>query len=231
MLELTLKSVSIIIVSGGNNPRILNQDFLSRNLGVVPSDYKTKDVIVTQPLSLVRYENGLAIQMEENKLSFAVSRPAELQWQEILPQIANRLLEVLPHVAYKAVGLNFALSSEAITGEAAEAELIDTLLAKGDWFDFSGGLTGSIVEFQFRNSRPQLNVKVAVEETITESGKSLSGPFMLANFHQEFTPEDTEERRAFINGLSSYEQQFREFGHLLPLFSNKTEQPHDHSNV
>ena len=125
--------------------------------------------------------------MEENKLSFAVSRPAELQWQEILPQIANRLLEVLPHVAYKAVGLNFALSSEAITGEAAEAELIDTLLAKGDWFDFSGGLTGSIVEFQFRNSRPELNVKVAVKKQLRSLGKALVGhlclPISIRNLH------------------------------------------------
>ncbi|WON75231.1 hypothetical protein [Nitrosospira sp. Is2] len=220
MADLKLDNVSVIVVSEGNNPRIINPDFLRRT-EVIPSDFGVSETIVTPPLSLVRYDNGLAIQMEEHKLSFVAIRPNEIEWLTLLPTVTNRLLEVLPHVGYKAVGLNFKLSSEAVSVEKAEAELIESLLAKGEWFNFDRGLTGAVVEFHFHNSQPQLNVKVAVKEETRDSGESFSEVFLTANFHQDFSTDEVEMRSAFISDLGRYERELQQFGRLLPLFSGK----------
>lgn len=217
MTDLTLENATVVVLSDGNNPMILNPDFLERN-GIVQSDWNAAEVIVTPPLSFVRYEKGLTVQMEENKISFVAHQPAGFAWEEVLPKVAIRFLEVLPHVSYKAVGLNFQLHSEVIIGQPAEDKLIKHLLATGEWLNFSGGLTGSVVEFQFRKSFPYLNVKVGVKETISEIGKQLGGPSMVANFHHDFAPQDVAARSAFMRKVAEYEKQLHQFARLLPVF-------------
>jgi len=224
MSDLKLDIVSIVVLSDGNNPRLLNQDFLRGNK-VVPDDYVMNEVIVTPPLSQVIYKNGLRIQMDEHKLTFVVGRPSEISWQKVLPEIVNRFLEVLCHVAYKSVGLNFTLLSGAITGIPAETELINNLLVKGKWFDFNDGVTGALVELQFRNNLPHLSIKMAIKETASGSGsKFIGGPFLIANYHHDFAAGDTKKRRDFINDIEKYEQQIHQFSKLLPVFNIERKQ-------
>lgn len=215
MNKLKLETVTAVIVSDGNNPRILNQDFLERN-DIVPAGWKEKQVIVTPPFSLVEYE-GLSVQMEENKLSITAKNIPSFAWDQLLPKVAIRMLEVLPHVSYKAVGLNFSLYAETTIGQDAENKLIEQLLAKGDWLYVHGGITGAVVELQYRKSFPHLNVKVGVRETITDKGRQLGGYTVMANFHHDFEPKDVNERTAFISKVAEYEKEIHQLINSLPI--------------
>ncbi|MDO8438278.1 MAG: hypothetical protein Q7S69_09025 [Nitrosomonadaceae bacterium] len=216
MDKLKLETVTAVIVSDGNNPRILNQDFLERN-DIVPAGWKEKQVIVTPPFSLVEYE-GFSVQMEENKLSITAKNVSSFAWDQLLPKVAIRLLEVLPHVSYKAVGLNFSLYAETIIGRDAENKLIEQLLTKGDWLNVHGGITGALVELQFRKSFPHLNVKVGVRETISDKGRQLGGYTVMANFHHDFESKNVNERIAFISKVAEYEKEIHQLINSLPMF-------------
>lgn len=220
MNNLKLVNSFIVILSNGNNPRILNQDFLERN-DIIPAGWKNKKVIVTPPFSQVEYE-GFAVQMEENKVLISAQNVPLFSWEEVLPKVAIRFLKVLPHVAYTSVGLNFNLYDESITGQEAEGKLIDDMLTKGDWHNINGGLTGTLVDLQFRKSMPHFSIKVGVRETISKKEgqieKKLEGFLVTINCHHDFEPKDVDERITFISKMSEYEKQMYEFVSSLPMF-------------
>ena len=111
---------SVVVLSDSNNPRLLNPDFLETN-GIVPKDWsqdsENTKVIVTPPFSLIEYANGIRVQMEENNVQFVATKPAEIDWDTALPALASSFLDVLRHVQYRAVGLNYVISCDEPEGE------------------------------------------------------------------------------------------------------------------
>lgn len=61
----------------------------------------------TFPLSQILYENGVQFVVEINKLQIKVNNPDLFSWEKELPAMASKYLEVLPHVTYRGVGINF----------------------------------------------------------------------------------------------------------------------------
>ena len=76
-MELT--QVAIVVVSQGNNPRILNPDFLAHN-GIVPGGWKPTNVIVLPPMAAVSYENGVQVTLEGEKVLLQVNIPDQFDW-------------------------------------------------------------------------------------------------------------------------------------------------------
>ena len=89
MTSLVLTKVSVVVRSQGNNPRILNPDFLTSN-GIVPSGWKPVDVTVLQPLAWVRYTNGVQINLETENVQFTANAPSECDWAEDLPRMPGK---------------------------------------------------------------------------------------------------------------------------------------------
>ena len=217
-MRVFLENVAVVILSDGNNPRILNPDFLDRN-AIVPPNWKADNVLVTPPFAQVFYPEGVQIFIDENKLQFTCSKPSTFDWAEGLPKIANAYTSVLPHVSYRSVGLNFTFKSEELMGEDAERKLINEFLKDGPWLKLGEGITGTVIEFQYRSSQPQMNIKIGVLEVVNkETGiKKLEGTFFNVNFHNPLQPEQIEERMDFIKSLRSRHDQFLEFQKTLPL--------------
>ena len=218
MLNAILDNVGIVILSDGNNPRILNPDFLNRN-EIVPQSWKAENVLVTPPFAQVSYPEGVQIFIDENKLQFTCSKPSIFDWAEELPKIANSYLRVLPHVSYRSVGLNFTFKSEDQTGENAEKRLIKKMLKDGSWLKSGEGITGTVIELQYRSSQPQMSVKIGVfEEPNKETGgMKLGGLIFNVNFHNALQPEQDQERTDFINSIRSRHNEFLKFQKILPL--------------
>jgi len=216
MLDLELLKTDIVVLSDSNNPRLLNHDFLERN-AIIPRGWKLSNVVVTPPFALVQYENGISIQVEENKLHFSCSKPSEFNWASELPKIASTYLDVLPHVAYKAVGLNFQLASKQPKGQDAEDQLIAKLMKKGPWLEHANGVTGVVIEYQFRKNQPWLNLRIGVHEAPSPQGNKLEGYVFSANSHYEFTPTDVTQRREYMTSLSEKYSEILQLINLLPL--------------
>lgn len=216
MLELELLKTDIVILSKSNNPRLLNHDFLERN-AIIPKDWNTSNVLVTPPLALIQYENGVSIQVEEQKLQFSCVKPNEFDWISELPNIAINYLDVLLHVSYKNVGINFTLISKQPTGRDAEDQLIEKLINSGPWLQYCEGITGVVIEYQFRKTQPWFNLRVGVRETLSSEGSKLEGFIFTANIHKDFTSNDITSRREYLINVEEQYNQLLKLINLLPL--------------
>lgn len=218
MLNVSLQNVAVVVLSDGNNPRLLNPDFLERN-GIVSTGLKIENVLVTPPFSQVTYANGLQILVEENKLQFVSSLPDLLDWKAGLPKVSTRYLEVLPHVYYRAVGLNLNYKCEDLPGVDAESRLIKEMLAEGPWLKFGGGVTGTTIDLRYRSSQPHMNIKIGLSEEPPKGrgGKRAKVLVLNANFHHDFLPDKSAEREQFIHSLRFKHDQFLEFLKVLPF--------------
>jgi len=217
-MAMQLVDANVVVLSKGNNPSLLNHDFLERN-NIIPGGWAPKQVIVTAPVAAVRYDNGYTISVEATRLQFSVggvdfSKPG---WGAQVSNIASRYLDVLPHVDYTAAGFNFTYKSTTLTGDAAEQALIGAFLKPGGWQNEAGSLTGTVLELQFRKHYPHFLVKLGVEETVSNGERKLDGFVVGGNFHYDFSPQEREQRAAFIHSIAEREAQLRAYLEQLPL--------------
>lgn len=215
-MNVTLQTVTLVVLSASNNPRLLNADFLKRN-GIVPEDWAVADTLVTSPVAQVTFENGLQIVVEENRLHCGASRLDQIDWQTVLPGCAVAYLSLLPHVSYGGVGLNFVYSGEPPDGGDAAALMIGGLLRPGDWMNGQGGVSGAAVELQYRNRQPQMNVKISVVGAAGADGQESKRLMFNVNFHHDFRPEAQALREAYIRSLPERQAAIRAFLDTLPF--------------
>lgn len=104
----TLVQVSTVVIGETHNPSILNPDFLASQ-GIVPKawGWKLADTFTTPPLSLVRYENGVTVTVEVNKLQVVDPSVGDDPTSTRAASVAAEYVAALPHVRYTAVGINF----------------------------------------------------------------------------------------------------------------------------
>lgn len=211
MLPVKIQNAAIVVLSASNNPRLLNGDFLKRHQ-IVPEEWVVTDTLVTPPVAQVTFENGLQVLVEENRLHFQANRPEDFPWAEELPRAAVAYMELLPHANYGGVGLNFIYTSDEPYGEAAEETLIRKLLKRGPWLKCGAGITGAVLELQYRKDLPQMNVKIGVLESVGPKGKKLEGLIFNVNFHHDFQADQLKERAAYVRSMDVRQ---KEFFHLL----------------
>ena len=216
MLPVKMKNAAIVVLSASNNPRLLNGDFLKQHR-IVPHEWVVTDTLVTAPFAQVSFENGLQIMVEENRLHFRANNPESFPWTDELPRVAIEYIKLLPYVNYRGVGLNFIYSSDDLHGEAAEEALIRKLLKFGPWMECNSGITGAVIDLQYRKEFPQMNVKIGVLENVGPEGKKLEGIVFNVNFHHEFQADQVEERVSYLKSMSLRQDQFFRFLETLPF--------------
>ncbi len=107
-MNLTLFNFTEVIVGEAHNPTILNPDFLAVQ-NIVPKEWgwRVAETVTTPPLALVRYENGVSVTVEPQKIQVGDSNAEQGPAESKVPQIAAAYVKTLPHVRYTAVGTNF----------------------------------------------------------------------------------------------------------------------------
>ena len=216
MVKVKIQSAAIVVLSASNNPRLLNADFLKRHQ-IVPDKWVVIDTLVTPPFAQVMFENGMQVLVEENRLHFQANRPADFSWEEELPMVAVAYMRLLPHVNYGGVGLNFTYTSDEPYGEAAEEAILHKLLKSGHWLKCGAGITGAVIELQYRKDLPQMNVKIGVLESAGPEGKKLEGLIFNVNFHHDFKVDQQEERAAYVRSIGVRQKEFFNFLETLPF--------------
>jgi len=216
MINVKLQSTAIVVLSAGNNPRLLNGDFLKRNR-IVPEEWVIIDTLVTPPVSQVTFENGMQFLVEENRLHFRVNQPVDFPWVEKLPQATLEYMQLLSHVNYGGVGLNFVYTSDDPSGDAAQQAIIRRLMKAGAWLKCNSGISGAVLDLQYRREQPSMNVKIGVRESVGPQGKKLEGLIFTVNFHQEFQATQEEERASYVQSIGARQAQFFRFIEMLPF--------------
>ena len=123
---------SVVVVANDHNPTILNPDFLERQR-IVQEGWGWKvmgPAITTPPFATVSYDSGVTVSVESHRLQVIdSSAPGGPQSSKVV-DIARRYVEVLPHVRYSAVGINF---RSVVEHADANAFLKAHFLKSGVW--------------------------------------------------------------------------------------------------
>lgn len=200
-MQIRPRTHTVVILARDHNASILNPTFLAVQ-HIVPEHWKTTEALSTQPFSRVAYENGLEIQADPTRLHVLDKNPGTKPSEAQAHVIASKYLEALPHVPYRAVGLN-ALSF--VDQPDAPAFLIDRFLKDGEWKSSDPILTGANLKLSYQLEDARLTVTV-------NSGKTPEGTigiFLEANYH--FDLEDQSPLKTALGVLATYPERLGHF--------------------
>ncbi|MBF0592985.1 MAG: hypothetical protein HQL02_12950 [Nitrospirae bacterium] len=147
-MNLDLTSYSIVILGKRHNPSILNPDFL-RHSEIVKASMTPKDVLCSATVSHVVYREGVSIVADYERLQFIDEDKIRIPYDSQIPCIADRYIDVLPHVNYTAAGINFTGHYVYETREMALFFLKKTFIKEGPWLHLGSGLMEAGLKFVY----------------------------------------------------------------------------------
>lgn len=176
---------SIVIVGQDCNPTILNPDFLLRH-NIVPEDWGWRlaaPPITTSPFATVAYDSGVTVRVEVNRFQVTDCRAAEDIATSKASDIARRYIEVLPHVRYTAVGINF---RSLIEIEDPNLLLKQRFLKSGPWDQEARCLQELSLTLAYRYDQGRFILSLESATVTLPMGDQLGqkrGVLASANFH------------------------------------------------
>jgi hypothetical protein len=187
-MSVKLLNFSIVVLGEAHNPSILNPDFLSRR-EIVPDAWGWEiapPVLSTPPFAQVRYTNGLCIVVEPAKLQVRDEGADPDPLTSRLREVASRYVRELPHVPYKAVGVNFA---GAFRIDDPATILKDRFLQPGPWNSADHPLTtiGYRFVYPIEGGRLRLSLEHGEIQEMAADGTTSKETAIIvdANFHRQ----------------------------------------------
>ncbi|MGH8608488.1 MAG: hypothetical protein ACREX9_14065 [Gammaproteobacteria bacterium] len=178
---------SVVVVANDHNPTILNPDFLGRQ-GVIQEGWGWKVVgpaITTPPFATVSYDSGVTVSIESHRLQVIDSSAPGSPQSSKAVNITQKYVEVLPHVRYSAVGINF---RSIVEHADANAFLKARFLKSGVWDSEAHPLqtVGLKLVYPLDGGRVTLSLNGGtVTQPLEKEIKQLSGILIHANFHRD----------------------------------------------
>jgi hypothetical protein len=211
---------SIAVVGQDCNPTILNPDFLARH-GIVPEDWGWKlagSPITTPPFATVSYDSGITVSVENARFLVIDRAAGDVAHSKAL-SIATRYIEVLPHVRYTAVGINFRTLIEI---PDADAYLIERFLKTGPWNQTEQPLRAVSLTFSYALDGGRLNLSLEGATVLIPEGDQQvekRGILVSGNFHRDCTiyPSDKEVVSHIGRAASDWERFRAALVKLLPI--------------
>ncbi len=177
-----LVQFSVVVRAESNNPTILNPDFLKIQK-IVPSEWEVASPpITTPPFAIVQYKSGVSISVRPDVLQVTDDESKEPNDSKI-SQIVNRYVEVVPHVQYTAVGINFLSSYIAPAG----FNLKTHFLKDGPWDLGNNQLENVGLKFTYTLDKERL--LLSLDANIQEGKSDI---IIKANFHREVNAKDSQ---------------------------------------
>ena len=107
MNEPNIIEMSVVVVAEHHNPSILHPAFLKHEK-IMPPDLETnsEQSFTTPQVSAVSFTNGIRMVIEPNRLQVVDSQSESGGRETFLQELCKKYVEILPHVNYKAVGVN-----------------------------------------------------------------------------------------------------------------------------
>ncbi len=184
-MDIKLVQFSIVVVANEHNPSLINPDFLERE-GIIDNRWgleRVGDAITTPPFATVSYKGGITVTVEANKFQ-VVDQECDEPTQSYLPDIVARYIEVLPHVPYVAVGINF----NGIMSIPDPASYLENhFLKNGGWDSTEHPLES--VGLRFVYSRDGGRVVLTVDPAHKANNRSDEAILVKANFHRDCDDE------------------------------------------
>ncbi|MCK5862782.1 MAG: hypothetical protein KAH38_09870 [Candidatus Hydrogenedentes bacterium] len=179
---------SVVVTGEAHNPTILNPDFLVAR-EIVPSGWhdsvNVTQALTTPPLSMVVYSNGISIVVENEKMQVVDSREQKKPIDSPIVEIACKYVDVLPHVKYKAVGINF---HSVITHKNPQKYIKDLFVKPGSWDSGEPALETVGLKLVYPapdNGRIILSLEAGERNSPNKKEQPVPVIMIHANFHRE----------------------------------------------
>jgi len=202
-MEKTLdtREVTIVVLARNHNPTILNPDFLSRH-AIVPEDWELGEPpICADPFAQVKYRNGFAITAQLDRVTFTETLVGKRIEESLVADVATRYLKTLPHVDYRAIGINPQGHVLAETLEEARYFTLDHLIAPGPWTFLNDTKPLVAVSLKYPFEKAQVTIKIEEASWKPDDTGSVPVAYFGANFHREVAAEEAGERLARISEI------------------------------
>ena len=213
--DLELIELSVVLVADSNNPSIVNPDFLKYN-GVVDAGFEVQDFPISTPaFSQVAYKNGITVTSDPARVLIQQTR--ELTRANVMsPGIAKRYLQCVPHVPYRAIGINPKVFRR-IPGQ--EPNVIAIMLRdKGAWMSFQDVNPDVQLKAIYRYQGRVISLDVMSTHR-TENNQKVHGVMFQANVHRDLAETNAASRIRFLQSvLDSWESDLEDFQNLAGKF-------------
>lgn len=156
-MDISNLNFSIVITATDHNPSLINPDFLKLNNIINPKwEWKVlPPALMTPPFARVGYDSGVVIIVEPNKLH--ISQNGFSPNDSHLPEIVSRYIDVLPHIRYNAIGVNFGYVESYAN---ADSYIRKRYLKRGAWDSEINVLNTAGVKFVYEIDGGHLSISV-----------------------------------------------------------------------
>jgi len=136
---------------------------------------------------MVKYENGIVFNVDGNKLQVTDNHIKNAK-NAIVADLANKYIQKLPHVSYKAVGINF---NGFVVCKNAESLILEKFLRPGSG-NFNKTQPSTLgLRFLYKLPRTKLSLNCdAGKIKRNESDEDIEGLLVKANYHMDLSEEN-----------------------------------------
>jgi len=208
-MEYKFGEFTIIVLASANNPSILNPDFLRIN-EIVEKDFSPIESISTPPVSHVKYKEKVAITVDAERLTFVDADEERIPLSSPVPSIAEKYIEVLRHVPYKAVGINFNGYYDCSHIDPRQY-ILNKFIKKGPWNEYEGAEPSVGLNFSYKMGEITLNLNVAPAVT-RKRERTFPSIAINSNFHCDPQEKKIEN---IVNYIKGWELRYKQLNDLL----------------
>lgn len=206
---------SIVVIASEHNPSILHPSFLHAQ-HIVPQEWEPLDKpICTPPFSVVKFKNGVIFLVDSGSLQVSQSPGNNDRSEFDIPQCVKKYVEVLPHVPYTALGINF---DALVDQNEPEEFLIKKFLRPGKWNDGNQQLKALSLKLVYMREDWRLTVSLEPSSgrKAKQSNKEIS---VSGNYHLDLRGIDPlQETIDAIKGFYDKRNHFKEIiGSILSI--------------
>lgn len=181
---LVVHNASVVLTAQSHNPSILNPDFLKRNK-IVGEDWEVKETITTPALSQTKFSNGITWLVDESRCAITQTIRDIFRNNYLVHSLAVNYVNVLPHISYRAVGLNWSFH---LPKKNSKSWLKKKFIKEGNWqsnelpinsvdLKFAIGVKDDICFFKIRSDIIHFPEQDKVEAIVADANYHFDGPF------------------------------------------------------
>lgn len=206
-MDYRFSEFTIVILASANNPSILNPDFLRLNQ-IVDKDFNPVESISTPPVSHVKYREKVAITVDFERLTFADTDEERIPFRSPIPSITSKYIEVLRHVPYKAVGINFNGYYECSHIEPSQF-ILNKFIKNGPWTEFSGSAPTIGLSLSYKIE--EVTLTLTISPAVTKKGERTFPSIAInSNFHCDPKEKNMENILKYIQKWETYFKQLND---------------------
>lgn len=183
---LQILDTSIAVAAEAHNPSILHPAFLFAQR--ITPEWKLKaPPICTPALSVVKFENGIVLTVEQTKLQVVQNEAAEVTGDAEVPRIVERYTATLPHVRYTGIGTNVS----GFVPVADPDRVLRGFLASGPWNagDLQLRSAGVRLVYDALGTRLTLSIDGGTIRN-NETADEQQGILVAGNYHVDISGND-----------------------------------------